>query len=68
MLMLHGKRPCFVFSPFIDGNLDAAWEAAKEGLLHRPQVKHALDYFYLYECFVPIQVCPLGLSFTRALV
>lgn len=40
-----------------DGNLVDAWDQAKVGLLHHSTQYRPVDYFYVYECFVPIQVC-----------
>jgi len=39
------------------GDLEAAWEMAMVGLLHRPSAGRAMSYFYIFECFVPMQVC-----------
>ncbi len=39
-----------------DGNLEAAWDMVKVGLLHHPSGGRAMSYFYTFECFVPMQV------------
>lgn len=41
---------------FTGGNLFAAWHQAKEGLIHQSTQYRPVDYFYIYECFAPIQV------------
>ncbi|CAM9588914.1 unnamed protein product, partial [Scytosiphon promiscuus] len=47
----------FLSRLFLDnGDLDAAWTTAKAALLHRAPTSRVLNYFYLFECFVPAQV------------
>lgn len=38
------------------GDLDSAWTMAKATLLHRSPAGRVLNYFYVFECFVPTQV------------
>lgn len=38
------------------GDLDRAWDHAKVGLLYRNPMHRPIDFFYVFECFVPMQV------------
>ncbi|CAN0301414.1 unnamed protein product [Ectocarpus sp. 12 AP-2014] len=55
----RARIDCLVFLSrlHLDNNaLDAAWDTAKEGLVHRPPAGRVMTYFYAFECFLPTQV------------
>ncbi|CAN0082541.1 unnamed protein product, partial [Ectocarpus sp. 4 AP-2014] len=55
----RARIDCLVFLSrlHLDNNaLDAAWDTAKEGLVHRPPAGRVMTYFYTFECFLPTQV------------
>ncbi|CAM9598808.1 unnamed protein product, partial [Laminaria digitata] len=54
----QGRVDCIIFLSrvyFDNGNLVDAWDQAKVGLLHQSTHYRPVDYFYIYECFAPVQ-------------